>query len=389
MLPNFSDTKTAFQHLSDKELRRAAFLFSFITKPFWVKSGKLLMRTASFLHIPYGWAMKKNVFRHFCGGENINQCMPVIQKLSTFSCHSILDYSAEGLEGESNFDKVRDEILKTIVAAKDNKNIAFAVFKYTGMCRFALLEKASSDIPPSEEEASLLLNARNRAFAVFSEASKIDLPVFVDAEETYIQAEIDSVAVEGMKAFNKTTAIVHSTVQMYRTAGLDIVTELIATAKKEGFVAGVKLVRGAYMEDERARASKMGYPSPILPTKDDTDKAFNDAVAMCLNNSNHIHVCIATHNEESCLEACKLMDSDGISHDDKRIWFAQLFGMSDHITFNLAAAGYNTTKYLPYGPVQKVMPYLIRRAEENSSVSAQSNREIMNFKKELKRRKGK
>jgi proline dehydrogenase len=384
---NFTDTQTAFQHLSEKDLRRAVFLFSLITRSFWVKTGKLFLRIAGFLHIPYGWAVKNNIFRHFCGGETIRQCFPLIHKLKNFSCYSILDYSAEGIDGEANFDNVRDEILGTLAAARENESIAFGVFKFTGMCKYSLLEKASAGVSLSEEESVMFLNARKRAFAVFSEASQIQTPVFVDAEETWIQPEIDTLAIEGMKMFNRSSAVVFTTVQMYRISGLHMVSELISTAKKEGFIAGIKLVRGAYMEKERSRSSAMGYPSPIHPTKDDTDRAFNDAITLCLNNSDHIHVCIATHNEESCYTAASLMKSAGISPENKKVWFAQLYGMSDHITFNLAAKGYNTAKYLPYGPIRKVMPYLIRRAEENSSVSAQSNREILNFRNELNRRR--
>ncbi len=384
---HFTDTQTAFGHLSDKELRRAVFLFSVITKKIWVRTGKFLMSVASFFHIPYGWVIRGNIFSHFCGGETISQCVPVMNKLASFSISSILDYSAEGIEDEASFDFVRDEILKTISAAVNSKSIAFGVFKYTGMCSFALLEKASAQQILTCEEQSSVKRSEERAFSTFSAAEEAGIAVFVDAEETWIQGAIDRMVLESMRIKNKKRAVVFTTIQMYRTDSISMLDELISCARSEGFVAGVKLVRGAYMEKERKRARQKGYLSPIRASKEETDRAFNEAVALCIKNIEHIHVCIATHNEESCIRASALMHSAGLSSSDKRIWFAQLYGMSDHITFNLAASGYNTAKYLPYGPIRKVMPYLIRRAEENSSVSAQSNREIKNYLQELKRRR--
>ncbi len=387
--PDFTNTKLAFAYLSDKEVKKAVFLFSFLTKPFWVKTGKMMLAVTRFFHIPYGWAVRRNIFSHFCTGVTIEQCSPVIQKLARFNCYSILDYSAEGLQGEANFDSVCSEILSTINMAYKNKHIAFGVFKFTGMVDFALLEKISSGSELIDNDRTLWKNALNRAETIFAAAAKFQHPVFVDAEETWIQPAIDSMADEMMLKFNRNGAVVFTTVQMYRVDGLEKVGQLIEHAKNNGYVSGVKLVRGAYMEKERERADKHGYPSPVHPTKPDTDKAFDDAVELCLSNRDHIHVCIATHNEHSCMNAVEKMNTFNIDKNDRRVWFAQLFGMSDHITFNLAHAGYNTAKYLPYGPVQKVMPYLVRRAEENSSVADQSNREILNFRKELQRRNNK
>jgi proline dehydrogenase len=387
MNPDFSNTEKAFMHLSDRELKRAVFLFSFITKPFWVKTGKILISVARFLHIPYGWAVRKNVFAHFCGGETMEKCIPAIHKLVLNNCFSILDYSAEGLQGEKNFDDVCKEIIATIEMSKANKNIAFGVFKFTGMADFSVLEKVSANEALTNEEQMYWNNALQRVRNIFEAGSNTGLPVFVDAEETWIQPAIDSMIENMMLKFNRESAVAFTTVQMYRTDGVQKVQQLIEHAKTHGYVSGVKLVRGAYMEKERERAAKHGYQSPIHPSKPETDKAFNDAVALCIENIEHIYLCIATHNELSCSLAVDQMQNSNIAPEDRRIWFAQLFGMSDHITFNLAGSDYRTAKYLPYGPVQKVMPYLIRRAEENSSMGDQSNREIENYRKEIARRK--
>ena len=386
MKPNFRNTSIAFQHLTNGELRRAIFLFTFITKPFWVNIGKNLLMIAKFLRIPYGWAVKRNIYQHFCGGTNVDKCEPVINKLGKYGAYSILDYSAEGLQGESNFDLVCEEILKTIEIAKNQKYVSFGVFKLTGMTSFELLEKVASKATLSNEEIGLWNAAKNRAKRIYQKASEIGLSIFVDAEDSWIQPAIDELVYEMMPLFNKAKPIVYTTIQMYRTEGLQMLHELHQFAVKNNCKAGVKLVRGAYMENERARAFEMRYASPIHFTKKDTDQAYNEAVSFCLENLDQIHVCVATHNEESCEKAIEKMETLGIEAGDKRVAFAQLYGMSDHITFNLAHSGYNVSKYLPYGPVQKVMPYLVRRAEENSSVTDQSNREIENFKREITRR---
>jgi proline dehydrogenase len=385
--PDFSDTERAFAHMTGRELKRAVFLFSFITKTFWVNTGKLFLSIAQFFHIPYGWVVRKNIFAHFCGGETIEKCLPVMQKLACFHCFSILDYSAEGLSGESNLDSVCEEILDTVKMADKHQTIAFGVFKFTGMAEFSLLEAISTGTGLYGHSLNKWEKASGRAQKIFETASQIQLPVFVDAEETWIQPAIDSMVENMMQKFNKNKAIVHTTVQMYRVDGLLKVTQLIEHARTNSYYTGIKLVRGAYMEKERERAAKLGYPSPIHPTKEDTDNAFRDAVELCLSNIQHVSVCIATHNEESCMFATRMMNHLQIPENDPRVWFAQLYGMSDHITFNLAHSSFNVAKYLPFGPVEKVMPYLVRRAEENSSVADQSNREILNFRTELKRRK--
>jgi proline dehydrogenase len=386
MNPNFNNTDIAFKHLSNRELRRALFLFTFITKPVFVNIGKTLLYIAKFLRFPYGWIVKNNIFRHFCGGTSVDKCDSAIQNLGKHGCYSILDYSAEGLEGEENFDKVRDEIIRTINVAKTQPYISFGVFKFTGLCSFSILEKVASNARMSETEKQKWDTAKKRAETIYEKAAQNGLSIFVDAEDSWIQPAIDKMVYEMMPKFNKEKPIVYTTIQMYRIDGISTLNQLIQFAKGNQCIAGVKLVRGAYMENERERAFNFKYPSPIHFTKSDTDQSYNNAVATCIQNLNTIHVCIATHNEESCINAVELMEKNHIEPGYKRVSFAQLYGMSDPITFNLAHSGYYVSKYLPYGPVQKVMPYLVRRAEENSSVSDQSNREITNFKKELTRR---
>lgn len=387
MKPNFSNTEIAFKHLSNFELNKATFLFSIITKPFFVKLGKTSISLAETLRIPYGWALRKNIFSHFCAGTKVDKCDPVIQKLGENRCYSILDYSAEGLQGEDNFDQVCQEILKTLDVAKTQPYISYGVFKFTGMTSFELLEKVASGEKLTETEATHWKNALRRAASIYEKAAAQNLSIFVDAEDSWIQPAVDQMVYEMMPKFNTELPIVYTTIQMYRNEGIAMLEELIQKSKEGNFKAGVKLVRGAYMENERERALKLKYASPIHDSKQDTDNAFNQAVAMCIDNLDIIHVCVATHNEKSCELAIEKMKEKGIAPNDKRVAFAQLYGMSDHITFNLAHADYFVSKYLPYGPVEKVMPYLIRRAEENSSVADQSNREITNFRAELKRRK--
>ena len=384
---DFSNTEISYKHLTNKDLKRASFIFSVITKPFLVKTGKIFIRLAKFTRIPYGWAVRGNIFRHFCGGETIKQCLPVIQKLATGKCSSILDYSAEGLSGEKSFEKVKTEILSTLEIASTNTNISFGVFKMTGIADFSLLERISAQGRVLEEDRQLWQVVTSRVHEIFSSAKQKDIPVFVDAEETWIQPAIDMLIEEMMIQFNQEKPIVYTTIQMYTTIGFEKIRQLISFAEKNNIIAGVKLVRGAYMEKERDRAKEKGQASPVFDTKAHTDKSFNDAITYCFEKINAIHFCIASHNEQSNSLAHTIFETNNIELNDPRISFAQLYGMSDHITFNLAQSGFNVSKYLPYGPVQKVMPYLIRRAEENSSVAIQSNRELQNIRRERQRRK--
>jgi len=386
---NFQNTEIAFQHYTNNQLRKAAILFKFITKPTLVRIGKMLYHIASKLHIPVKWALKPTLFSHFCGGETISECEQMIQTLAQANVDTILDYSAEGLEDEQSFYNVRNVVKDTLELAKTNHHIRFGVFKFTGMCYFNLLETISEGKTLNQEQTTLWNNALQRAKDIFDAAVLSNIPVYIDAEETWIQGAIDEMAENMMLEYNKTAPLVFTTIQMYRADSLDKVKSLIDFAKQHQITAGVKLVRGAYMEKERDRANQNVYHCPIHPNKQATDEAFNTAVKMCLENIHCIHVCIATHNEQSCLFAAQQMNELSIVSNDNRVWFSQLLGMSDHITFNLSSSGYNTTKYVPFGPLNKVMPYLIRRAEENSSVQSQSNRELRNIQTELQRRKRK
>lgn len=383
---DFQNTENAFKLKTTSELKRARLLFNFITKPWFVSFGKFSVNIANKLRIPYAFFVKSNIFSHFCAGERIDECNSTINKLASFNCFSILDYSAEGLSDEASFDDVKNEVLKTLAEARKNKNIVFGVFKFTGMSEFEILEKISAAKDLNKTEEKSWKNSLSRAEEIFEQAYKDKISVFVDAEETWIQSAIDKMTRPLMLKYNKEMPVVFDTIQMYTADSLQRVGELIEFAKMNNIVAGVKLVRGAYMEKERERAEKYNYASPIHKTKTDTDQAFNEAVDLCLQNLKFINVCIASHNEESNQLAVEKMSSLSIALNDKRVWFAQLYGMSDHISFNLSKAGLNVAKYLPYGEVKRVMPYLIRRAEENSSMISQTNRELDNIKNELRRR---
>lgn len=384
---DFQNTENAFKLKTTNELKRADLLFNYITKPWFVSFGKFSVNIANKLRIPFAFLVKGNIFAHFCAGERIEECNSTINKLATLNCFSILDYSAEGLSDEASFDDVKDEVLKTLAEAKKNKNIVFGVFKFTGMSEFEILEKISANIQLTAKEEKSWENSLSRAEEIFELAFKDKISVFVDAEETWIQSAIDKMTRPLMLKYNKEMPVVYDTIQMYTADSLQRVGELIEFAKQNKIIAGVKLVRGAYMEKERERAKQLNYLSPIHKTKSDTDQAFNAAVDLCLKNLDFINVCIASHNEESNQLAVDKMINLSIALNDKKVWFAQLFGMSDHISFNLSKAGLNVAKYLPYGEIKRVMPYLIRRAEENSSMISQTNRELVNIKNELKRRK--
>lgn len=384
---DFTNTEIAFKAKSNKELHNAKILFWFITKPYMVKFGKIALNIAKIFKIPYSWLVKKTMFEHFCAGEKIEDCKEVIKKLGSSNCYSILDYSAEGMSDENSFDKVKDEIISTLRIAEEEKFVSFGVFKFTGLSKFSILEKISSNQELTLEEELSWQNSLSRCEEIFEKAAKQEISVFVDAEETWIQLAIDKMTRLMMLKFNKEKPIVFDTIQMYRVDSIEKLIELIDFAKSNKIKAGVKLVRGAYIDKENERAATLKLPSLMHKTKSDTDDSFDKAVEICLINLDNISVCVASHNELSNYKAIELMQKLSLLKDDKRVWFAQLYGMSDHISFNLSYSGLSTAKYLPYGEVSKVLPYLIRRAEENSSIIKQANRELLNIKKELTRRK--
>ncbi len=383
----FENLETAFRINSDKEISKAKFLFTMLKFPWLVKTGKLLLQFALFIHFPVSWAVKKNIFSHFCGGETRAECAPAVEKLNKFYVKTILDFSAEGGETEAQLDAIANEIRQLIQYSAGNPAIPFAVFKPTGIIRLGLLQKIAEQLPLSDKEKNEFQKARNRFISLCDLSASFQLPLFVDAEETWIQKPIDDLLLEMMQKHNREKAIIFNTLQMYRTDRLDFLSKLTETARKEKFYIGLKLVRGAYMEKERERAIKKGYPSPIFNSKIETDTSFNKAIEHCFLHSDIISVCCASHNELSCALLQELIISSNLPKNDTRFWFAQLYGMSNHISFNLAQQGYNVSKYLPYGPIKSVMPYLIRRAEENTSLAGQTGRELQMIALEQKRRK--
>jgi proline dehydrogenase len=385
-MTSFENTEIAFQSKSNSQLKRAYLLFKIISFPIIVKIGKILMPIALKLNLPIKGLIKSTIFSQFCGGESISECSSTINNLGKYGVGTILDYSVEGQESLEEVENTVNEIIKTIERGANDPNIPFAVFKVTGVASFSLLEKVSLDIPLSEKEQKEFQEIEERVERICQRAYACNLPVFIDAEESWIQKAIDDLAFKMMCKFNSERAIVYNTIQMYRWDRLKFLKTSLDEAKNHSLVYGVKLVRGAYMEKERLRAEKLGYKSPIQETKEDTDNDFNAALEFICENNTYFALCAGTHNEESSMLLTHLMEKQGVSTTNNRFYFAQLLGMSDHISFNLANAKYNVAKYVPYGPVKEVLPYLLRRADENTSVAGQTGRELSLIQKEKKRR---
>lgn len=387
---SFDNTEIAFRGNSDGDLKRAYWLFKVVGSPRMVKFGKWATTVALKLRLPIKWIIKRTIFRQFCGGESIQESLKKSSKLAARNVKTILDYSIEGKSEEEDFDATVNEIIRTIHAAENNPNIPFAVFKVTGICRFDLLKMANEGVdklsPVDQRDYTIL---QGRMMTICSEAHQAGVPIFIDAEESWIQNTIDQLTYEMSLEFNKDQAIVYNTVQLYRHDRLEFLKKEIERAERENFKLGVKLVRGAYMEKERDRAEEKGYPSPIQPDKESTDRDFNLALELVVENIDRVAFCAGTHNEESSLYLTDLLQKKGIEPNDPRAYFAQLLGMSDHISFNLSNDHYMVAKYVPYGPIREVLPYLIRRAEENTSVAGQTGRELSLIIKERKRRKSK
>lgn len=385
---SFENTEIAFKSKTDSDLSRAYWLFRIIASPRVVKFGKAATNFALKTHLPINGIIKKTIFKQFCGGETIEECESTIQNLGSFGIGTILDYSVEGKTSSEDFEKTTLEIMATLDKAKHSKHIPFAVFKVTGIAQFHILEKANeSENGLSEEEKKELEQIKSRVERICQRAHEVDIPVFIDAEESWIQDIIDRLAEDMMHKFNQSKAIVFNTIQMYRHDRLEFLIQAIERTKAGSFYYGIKLVRGAYMEKERARAEAKGYLSPIQPDKTACDSDYNAALEIILQNIHCLALCAGTHNEYSSLYLTKLMEKYGTDVSDKRIYFAQLLGMSDHISYNLSDAHYNVAKYVPYGPVKEVLPYLLRRADENTSVAGQTGRELGLITKEKNRRK--
>ena len=382
----FENTEIAFSLKSDSQLERAYFLFKMIESQPLVRIGTAVTNFALKAHLPVEGLIRSTVFDHFCGGVTEEDCLPSIDKLYTKNVHSVLDYSVEGKETEEQFDHALEKTLKTINFAQEKDAIPYAVFKPTGFGRFALYQKLTENEELTVDEKSEWLRVVERYHTVCKAAVAKDVPLLIDAEESWMQDAADVLIEELMELYNTDKAIVFNTLQMYRHDRLAYLKELHQRAHQKGYHIGMKVVRGAYMEKERARAEEKGYESPICVDKQATDDNYNAAILYMMEHSK-MALFAGTHNEESSFMLMELAKKYNIEPNDMRLWFGQLYGMSDHISFNLANEGYNVAKYVPFGPVRDVMPYLIRRAEENTSVAGQTGRELTLLKKEKKRRK--
>ncbi|MFK5878137.1 MAG: proline dehydrogenase family protein [Flavobacteriaceae bacterium] len=382
----FSNTEIAFQIKTDTELERAYFLFKMIQNEPLVRIGTAVTNFALKTRLPVEKLIRMTVFDHFCGGVTEDDCLPTIKKMHSKNVHSILDYSVEGKESEEQFDHSLEKTMMTIEFAKEKESIPFAVFKPSGFGRLGLYQKVTEKASLSGDEQVEWDRVVDRYQKVGQMAFDFDVPLLIDAEESWMQGAADDLIENLMVQFNKEKSIVFGTLQMYRWDRLDYLKGLHERAETQGFYIGMKLVRGAYLEKENERAEKFGYPTPICDSKETTDKNYDDALRYMADHKK-MSIYAGTHNEESTYLLMQLAEDANLEKNDSRLWFGQLYGMSDHISFNLAAQGYNVSKYLPFGPVRDVMPYLIRRAEENTSVAGQTSRELNLLKTERKRRK--
>lgn len=384
---NFHDTETAFADRTDAELKEKYRMFKLLGSPLLSALGTRSAKLAFSLKLPIEGIIKSTVYEQFCGGETIEESEPVIRRLAASNIGAILDYSAEGKSTEADFDRAKDEIIKTIKRAKGDPALPFSVFKVTGIAPLGTLERLSARKKLDAKSQVKCEGITNRVNEICQTAYDLGQPLFIDAEETWIQDAIDRIAVEMMEKFNHEEAIIYNTFQLYRTDRLDYLRESRRAAASGGYILGAKLVRGAYLEKERERAEAEGYPSPIHPDKRSTDDAYNAAVEYCLGHLDDCSFVAGTHNEESTQRLVQMMHARGIPVDHPRVFFSQLYAMSDNLSYVLGKNGYNVSKYLPYGPVRDAVPYLIRRAEENSAMAGQVGREVDLIGRELKRRK--
>lgn len=383
---DFNDTATAFSGRSDKALKWEYQLFSMMNNPTLTSMLTTLANLSIKMHLPVKWVIKKTVYEQFCGGETLEETQKVLAELERFGVSAIIDYGVEGKESTAEFERTRNELIRIIRFAAGKKNIPFISCKVTGLTAFSLLEKLNTGAALTNAEQAEKDALYERMFSIAGAAAEHGIGLFVDAEESWIQDAIDELTFELMRRFNKKKAVVFSTPQMYRHDRLAFCERSLKDALKHHYILGLKPVRGAYMEKERKRAADMGYADPIQPDKAATDRDYDAVVRFSLDHIDTIVLCAATHNEHSSQLLANAMQDMGIPANHPHIWFSQLFGMSDQITFNLAKGGFNVAKYLPYGPVKDVIPYLIRRAQENRSVSGQMSREFTLIHKEICRR---
>lgn len=391
MSTRFNDTQTAFALKDNFELGRAYWLFRFIGNNSLISMGTALTNFSLKLHLPVEWLIRQTVFNQFCGGISENDCKPVIKKMFSKGVSSVLDYSVEGKEDEASFEATFKKTMEIIdfVHQNQNEGTPIAVFKPTGFGKLSIYQKVSEKQPLTEEEQKAWERIVYRFDQACAKAAAYKLPIMIDAEESWMQSAADDLAEEMMRKYNREMPIVYNTLQMYRHDRMAYLKQLHQRAENQGFYIGLKIVRGAYMEKENDRANEKGYTSPICHSKKATDDNYNEAIRYIIENIEKFALFAGTHNEESSELVMDLMDKKGLKHNDKRIWLGQLYGMSDHISFNAANLGYNVAKYLPFGPVREVMPYLIRRAQENTSVAGQMGRELTLLKSEYQRRKKK
>ena len=384
---DFRDTATAFADKSDAELREKYRIFKLLNSPFLNSIGTRVTRFALALGLPVEGLIKETIFEQFCGGETIAECEPVIRKLGDARIGTILDYSVEGKATEADFDNTRDEIIRTMERAKNDPNIPFSVFKVTGIAPLGTLEKLSAKKKLDAKGQAKCERIHSRVNEICQYAHAIGQPVFIDAEESWIQDAIDRLATDMMEKYNRRRPIVFNTLQMYRTDRLQYLRDSRKQAKADGYILAVKIVRGAYMEKERERAEEMGYESPIQPDKKSTDRDYNAALEYCVDHIEDLAFVAGTHNERSTQLLAQMMHQRGIAHDNPHVFYSQLYGMSDNLSYVLAKNGYSVSKYVPYGPVGDAIPYLIRRAQENTSVTGQVSRELDLVTEELERRR--
>jgi proline dehydrogenase len=386
MLPDFNNTEVAFKYRSNGEIKQAHFLFSFLGAPALTKMGIKLTMAAIQWNLPVKGLIKKTLFKQFCGGESLDEAAVTASTIGAYNVNTILDYGVEGKESEEDFDRAVPEFIKAVKYAASQEHIPFISMKVTGFSRFALMEKINAQQPLTDPEKAEWQRVHKRIGEICQVAYDHKVMVLIDAEETWIQEGVNELCEAMMMRYNKEEALIFNTYQFYSHGTLPYLKDNIQTAHEKGYILGAKLVRGAYMEKERKRAQEMGYEDPIQPNKAATDRDYDDGMLYCLAHLDKVSVFIGTHNENSCMKAATYMQEHKIAFDYRRVYISQLFGMSDNISFNMAHEKFNVAKYLPYGPVKDVVPYLMRRAEENTSVAGQTSRELGLIEKELKRR---
>lgn len=385
----FNNTKRAFALKSDKELSRAIFIFKTMSRSWVVSIGTRLTKFSLKFHLPVEGLIKRTIFNQFCGGETQKECLPVVKKINEMNAFTVFDYADETRDkGEKGFDEHLEHLIEIADFAVQHREIPFVVIKPTGLGRFRVWEKVDAGEKLNAEEQELWEHIKKRLHKMCQHVADLGIRLLVDAEESWIQTASDQLVEEMMEEFNTEKAVIYNTVQCYRWDRLQYIKDLHNRGRNKGFKVGVKIVRGAYMEKENTRARKKGYPTPICEDKEATDVNYNAVLYYCVQNLDDLAIYIGTHNEVSSYLAMQLLKEKDLAKNDDRVWFSQLYGMSDHITYNLALNGYNSAKYMPFGKVREVIPYLIRRAEENSSVKGQTGRELALLQEEKKRREG-